>query len=169
MPQWMNNNNNSTTTTTNSAPTPYAAPQNYDAEPNPLHRTSTSNNNSYYYQPPPPHRPPPTTHHHNYQQQQHNNSSTYYSSSSNPSNTYSTHPYHHHHPPQQYDDTIEMPLEHTPTWQHILPADYFTKRKEQRMNQYGRSRRRFVLSLINLWEFTLTTESIDIYGQSNEE
>ena len=37
------------------------------------------------------------------------------------------------------------------------------------MNQYGRSRRRFVLSLINLWEFTLTTESIDIYGQSNEE
>eukprot|EP00984_Skeletonema_dohrnii_P001085 scaffold339_cov132-Skeletonema_dohrnii-CCMP3373.AAC.8 len=165
MPQWMNNNNSTATT-----PTAYAAPQNYDAEPNPLHRTSTSNN-SYYYQPPPPppHRPPPTTHHQNYQQH-HNNSSTYYSSSNPSSSTYSTHSYHHHHhPPQQYDDTIEMPLEHTPTWQHILPADYFTKRKEQRRNQYGRSRRRFVLSLINLWEFTLTTESIDIYGQSNEE
>lgn len=31
------------------------------------------------------------------------------------------------------------------------------------------NRRRFTLSLINLWEFTLTTESIDIYGQSSEE
>ncbi len=37
------------------------------------------------------------------------------------------------------------------------------------MNQYGRTRRKFALSLINLWEFTLTTESIDIYGQSSEE
>eukprot|EP00985_Skeletonema_marinoi_P014124 scaffold7100_cov138-Skeletonema_marinoi.AAC.5 len=67
---------------------------------------------------------------------------------------------------QQQDDKIEIPHDHIPTWQHILPPDYFTKRKEQRM-KYGRFRRRFVLSLINLWEFTLTTESI--YAQSPEE
>ena len=69
---------------------------------------------------------------------------------------------------QQQYDKIEIPLDHSPTWQHILPPDYLKKRKEQRM-KYGRFRRRFVLSLINLWEFTLTMESIDIYGQSSEE
>ena len=69
---------------------------------------------------------------------------------------------------QRQYDKIEIPLDHTPTWQHILPPDYLKKRKEQRM-KYGRFRRRFVLSLINLWEFTLAIESIDIYGQSPEE
>lgn len=67
-----------------------------------------------------------------------------------------------HHRKEQ-DDKIVIPLDHTPTWQHILPTDYFTRRKEHR------SRRRFVLSLINLWEFTLTKESVNIYGQSSGE
>lgn len=160
-PQFMNNN---------SASTNKSALQRYEQEPNPLHRSSTTaassqSHNSYYYQ---PHRP--SLSHQNHQH--HNNSYRYYSHSSQhqPNSSYSTHSYHHHRQQQQQqDDEIEIPLDHTPTWQHILPADYFKKRKEQRMNQYGRSRRRFVLSLINLWEFTLTTESIDIYGQSSEE
>ena len=192
-PQWMNNNTNTTNTTTsnNIAPTPppaYVAHQQYEPEPNPLHRISASQSQSQsqshhnqsstssYYQPPPP--PPPSRHHYDHPRQ---SSSSYYSQSNhhhNPSSSsssnYNTHHSYYQQQQQQqhhdpHHDTIEIPPEHTPTWQHILPSNYFAKRKEQRMNQYGRTRRRFILSLINLWEFTLTTESIDMYGQSQEE
>jgi hypothetical protein len=130
-------------------PPPYVARHQYEPEPNPLHRISSSNHSSssYYHQPP------------------HYHSSSYYSQTHhNPSGYLQQHTNSYH----QYD-TIEIPPEHTPTWQHILPPNYFAQRKEQRLNQYGRTRRKFVLSLINLWEFTLTTESIDVYGQSQEE
>ena len=144
MPQWMKNN----TAESNAPPSTTS----YHAESS---RQSQISHNSYYYQ---PHRPSPS--HYNYQQQ-------YPSQPRHPANISYSHQY-----SQSYNQSIEvteMPPDHTPTWQHILPAKYFVKRKEQRMKLYGRSRRKFVLSLINLWEFTVTTESLDIYGQSQEE
>lgn len=172
MPQWMSS-------VDTNIPTAHQH-HHYEPAPDPLSRMSPNSyysNPSYYYQRNQQLRPSPTTlppsnsnahHYHSsssYQQQNHHYHSNLHPHRDSYNNYYSYH-----------DDTIEIPPEHTPTWQHILPSNYFTKRKEQRLlnnnnsEQYKRQRRRkFTLSLINLWEFTITTESIDIYGQSTEE
>ncbi len=187
LPQWMYNNSSNSSinahSTTSAPASSYAAPQSYEQEPNPIHQSSaapstsapSSSHKSYYYQ---PHQPSPSHHQYHNSSNSYNNYYSHSSSYHHPSSTNYTshHSYNHHHHHQQYhhhdhdDNLIEIPPDHTPTWQHILPPDYFKKRKEQRYNnQYGRSRRKFILTLINLWEFTVTTESIDIYGSSSEE
>jgi hypothetical protein len=47
-----------------------------------------------------------------------------------------------------------IPPDHTPTWQNILPLDYFTSG----LGYYSNHKRRLTLSLINVWEFTIAVD-----------
>ncbi|KAL7535077.1 hypothetical protein ACHAXR_007092, partial [Thalassiosira sp. AJA248-18] len=65
---------------------------------------------------------------------------------------------------------IQIPTSHTPTWSEILPKNYNAQQQQQNQyyhqnNSYHRSqqRKKLSLSLINMWEFTITIESLD-YG-----
>jgi hypothetical protein len=56
---------------------------------------------------------------------------------------------------------VSIPDGHVPTWDHILPSNYFTSEHSSSSTGYGYggySRKRITLSLINVWEFTLEGE-----------
>ncbi|KAL7548404.1 hypothetical protein ACHAWF_011688 [Thalassiosira exigua] len=73
---------------------------------------------------------------------------------------------------------VQVPPSHTPTWLHILPKDFYSAQRTQPQpsqpapnpyNPYSSSypqRRMMTLSLINMWEFTVTIEGLDHYGGS---
>ena len=176
MPQWMANNNNSTTTSSNNAPKNESgmlpvSHNNYNPS---IPGTANSSNSNAYT----------TTHGYgnssniNHGNPYHstssynNNSNPYYASSSSTS-------YHGIQQPQPHQPLpsyIQIPTSHTPTWSNILPKDYYSSQQGHHNNQYqynsygssASQRKKLSLSLINMWEFTITIESLDYgYGGYN--
>lgn len=54
---------------------------------------------------------------------------------------------------------MHLPEGHTPTWATILPVDYFTAR----LHIVDQQERRLSLTLINMWEFTITMEGSGVH------
>ena len=80
----------------------------------------------------------------------------------------------HHHQQQQQPlqqqplvKYISLPNNHTPNWLDIIPNRRRTQlqkaQQQQQRYQQQNQRKRFILSLINMWEFTLTIETLDYY------
>ena len=73
-------------------------------------------------------------------------------------------------PQQPLITPIEMPTSHTPTWSNILPKDFYQRQQQDQHQQQQMSynataaRKKLSLSLINMWEFTITIESLDYSG-----
>ncbi|KAL3784661.1 hypothetical protein HJC23_012177 [Cyclotella cryptica] len=61
---------------------------------------------------------------------------------------------------------IDFPPEHVPTWKEILPPDFFTVAR-QTMHAHTQTRRKLILSLINVWEFTIAVESSTMMGSGS--
>lgn len=92
------------------------------------------------------------------------------------------HQRHQYPPPAPSMSHLEMPSSHTPTWMDILPKNFFAQQRQPQyhqnqyyqQNQYSQGRKRLTLTLINMWEFTITIESLDYscgyggyYGNNN--
>eukprot|EP00579_Thalassiosira_antarctica_P012345 CAMPEP_0201910104 /NCGR_PEP_ID=MMETSP0903-20130614/1601_1 /ASSEMBLY_ACC=CAM_ASM_000552 /TAXON_ID=420261 /ORGANISM="Thalassiosira antarctica, Strain CCMP982" /LENGTH=1445 /DNA_ID=CAMNT_0048444699 /DNA_START=84 /DNA_END=4421 /DNA_ORIENTATION=- len=124
-------------------------------------------NNNYSYSP----AAPPSTHLH--QQQL---SVQPYAAPSSSSHQY--YPQQHHHQQQPFElspypplSYVQIPPSHTPTWSDILPKDYYQQTRQAQASRYQNSytsRKKLSLSLINMWEFTITIESLDYdYGYNS--
>ena len=75
----------------------------------------------------------------------------------------------HQQPLQPLVKYISIPNNHTPNWLDIIPNRRKTQQQQAQQQQQQRyqqqnQRKRFILSLINMWEFTITIESLDYYG-----
>ena len=81
---------------------------------------------------------------------------------------------HQNHMPS-YSEEIALPKAHTPTWSDILPKSYClhhqrVQQRQRQLIQQQQPRKKLTLSLINMWEFTITIElmnTLNYYGSNN--
>ncbi|KAL9184883.1 hypothetical protein ACHAXT_002660 [Thalassiosira profunda] len=70
-------------------------------------------------------------------------------------------------PPEPSVTHLHLPMSHAPTWKDILPSDFFQSQRQQQQNSYytsyAHNRKKLTLSLINVWEFTITIEDCGYY------
>ena len=114
-------------------------------------------------------------HIHPQQQRQQYQNNINMNTNSSPNNNININSQHHHHqqqPLQQQQPLVKyisIPNNHTPNWLDIIPNRRKTQQQQaqqqqqQQRYQQQNQRKRFILSLINMWEFTITIESLDYY------
>ncbi len=76
------------------------------------------------------------------------------------------HPHHQQHIPPSFEE-ITIPASHTPTWSDILPKSFcFLYQRRHLKQQQQQPRKKLTLSLINVWEFTITIEPLTMFSSS---